>query len=96
MATFTAFGATPSSEALKNITVVIQNHKFNPAEITIQKGESITWVNEDSVGHNASGKNFNTGFLGSEQSKKLIFNEVGTFDYHCTQHRDMKGTIIVK
>lgn len=77
-------------------TVTIQDFKFNPAEFTIQKGETITWINQDSVAHTVTGKDINSGSLGKGQSFKQTFNEAGSFEYHCTPHPSMKGKIIVK
>lgn len=77
-------------------TVLIQDYKFQPAEITIQKGETITWINQDSVGHTATGKSFDSELLSKGQSFKQTFNEAGTFDYICTPHPYMKGEIHVK
>ena len=81
--------------AEKNI-VTIHEFKFNPAEITIQKGEAITWINEDSVTHTVTGTAINSGPLEKGKSFKQTFNEMGTIDYSCTQHPYMKGKVIVK
>ena len=85
----------PAPVAEKN-TVTIQDFKFSPAEITIQKGETITWINQDSAAHTVTGKEINSGSLTKGQSFKQTFNEAGVFDYHCTPHPTMKGKIIVK
>jgi plastocyanin len=77
-------------------TVLIQNYAYQPNTITIQKGETITWINMDPVGHTATGSGFDSGLFGNGQSYKHTFNEVGTFDYICTPHPYMKGKIIVK
>ena len=81
--------------AEKNI-VTIHEFKFNPSEITIQKGETITWVNEDSVTHTVTGTVINSGLLEKGKSFKQTFNETGAFDYGCTPHPYMKGKVIVK
>ncbi|NTW73130.1 MAG: cupredoxin family copper-binding protein [Eubacteriaceae bacterium] len=77
-------------------TVLIQDYKFQPSEITISMGESVTWINKDSVKHTATGDSFDSGLLGKEESFKQTFNEAGTFDYICTPHPYMKGKVIVK
>lgn len=86
---------TPVQGTEKN-TVTIQDFKFNPAEITIQKGDTITWINNDSAAHTVTGTGINSGSLEKGKSFKQTFNETGTFDYHCTPHPSMKGKIIVK
>ena len=42
----------PSSETVSgNAVVVIQNYAFNPAQLTITAGTTVTWTNKDTVGH---------------------------------------------
>lgn len=86
---------TPSEPVDEN-TVIIEDYKYQPAEITIQAGETITWINKDSVRHNAKGDSFDTGLLGKEESGEQQFDEAGTYDYHCTPHPYMKGKVIVE
>lgn len=77
-------------------TVIIQDYKFQPAEITIRKGETITWVNRDSVAHTITGENFDSGRLSTGQSFKQTFSEGGNFDYRCKPHPYMTGKIVVQ
>ncbi len=86
---------TATQVAEKNV-VTIQDFKFKPAEITIQKGETITWINEDSTPHTVTGTGINSGSLNKGQSFKQTFNDAGTFNYNCTTHPYMKGKITVK
>lgn len=86
----------PAATAPDKNTVLIQDFKFQPAEITIQKGEAVVWINKDSAGHTATGNSFDSGMLSKDQSFKQTFNEAGTFDYICTPHPYMKGKVIVK
>jgi len=75
--------------------VLIENYKYEPAEITIQVGESVTWINKDAVRHTATGDGFDSGLFGKDQSVTLVFEEAGTFEYICTPHPYMEGTVIV-
>ncbi|UWG96599.1 cupredoxin family copper-binding protein [Dehalobacter sp. DCM] len=88
-------GQSSAPEPEKN-TVLIEDYQFQPAEITIQKGEAITWIYKDAVGHTATGKSFDSGLLNQDQLYKQTFNEAGTFDYLCTPHPYMKGKVIVQ
>lgn len=83
-------------EPIDGNTVLIEDYKYQPAEITIQSGETVTWINMDSVRHNAKGDSFDTGLLGREESAEQQFNEAGTYEYYCTPHPYMKGTVIVE
>lgn len=87
-----------SASAITNVdknTVNIQGSQFSPVEITIKQGESVTWVNKDSVGHTIVGITFQSDLLGTGQSFKQIFNVAGTFEYHCSVHPSMIGKVIV-
>lgn len=76
--------------------VEIKGFAFNPPVINIKKGDSITWTNQDGVGHTATGDGFDTGILMKGESKTIAFNEVGEFRYICTPHPNMRGKIIVE
>lgn len=84
------------STALDEYTVIIEDYKFQPAEITIKSGETVTWINKDSVRHNATDGTFDTGLLGKDKSAQQQFDEAGTYDYYCTPHPYMKGKVIVE
>lgn len=83
--------------------VTIKNRAYSPAKVTIKKGTTVTWTNEDSMGHNVVTANAATGgglpttaqLLAKGEKFSHTFTEVGTFNYFCTPHPDMKGTVEV-
>lgn len=79
-------------------TVNIEGNAFNPTTITINKGETVTWQNNDSVPHRvaANDGSFDLGDQPGGAKVQFTFNIVGTFNYHCTIHSFMKGIVIVK
>jgi len=93
----TTTSATPSPTE-KSQVIDISGNKFNPAEVTVDVGTTVTWSNNDSVTHTVKGANgaINSGDLASGQNFGYTFNEPGTFEYACTIHPDMKGTVTVK
>lgn len=93
-AALSACSASPTNTPAKN-TVNIQGNAFSPAEITIKQGESITWVNKDSVGHTVVGLTFTSSLLDTGQSFTQVFASAGTFEYHCSVHPSMVGKVIV-
>jgi plastocyanin len=81
----------------KTYTVNMKNMAYNPAQITVHVGDSITWANEDSMPHTATSTgNFNTDTIPSGQSKTVTFTKAGTFDYFCIVHPNMKGIVVVQ
>jgi plastocyanin len=79
--------------------VTMESIAFKPAEITIQAGDTVTWTNEDSVGHDVTGDDFNSGSPGgiaNGETFEHTFDQAGTFDYVCTVHPGMEGTVTVE
>ena len=78
-------------------TVIISGFQFSPTPLTVTKGTTVTWQNNDSAIHTATSDSgsWNTGDIAQGATKSIIFNTTGTFAYHCTHHTSMKATIIV-
>lgn len=89
-----------STEAQETNMVDIKDFKFLPRKITVKKGTTVTWTNQDSIRHDISPMEKNDAFKGSEllgkgESYSFTFNTVGTYNYNCTPHPYMKGTVEV-
>jgi plastocyanin len=76
--------------------ISIENFSFNSAAITIDKGTTVTWTNNDSAPHQIKSDTFNSGTLSNGQSYSNTFNDSGTFNYSCAIHPSMTGSITVK
>lgn len=85
-------------DEVKTEIVEIENFAFSPDDITINIGDSITFTNNDSTAHTASGDNgeFNTGTLAAGESATITFTTAGTFNYFCAFHPSMTGTVTVE
>ena len=76
---------------------------YVPSQIIIEKGNQVTWVNEDSAFHSvtsgfydAPSDLFDSGHLDPFESYTLTFHETGIYDYFCTLHPWMQGQVIVE
>jgi len=76
--------------------VLIENHAFNPASLTIKVGDSVTWTNKDSASHNVIFADFESDLMKKEDSFTHTFDTAGTFKYICGPHPYMEGTIEVQ
>lgn len=81
--------------------VTISNFSFSPAAIKVKVGDTVTWTNQDEVGHTVTADNSSTDapasdLLSKGQSYSFTFKKAGTYTYHCTPHPYMKGTVIVE
>src|SRR4030095_11989873 len=85
----------PDNENVEHVS--IKDSAFSPASITVKKGTTVTWTNEDSVAHTVTPDQESAAFQGSGslsagESFNQTFNAVGTYTYHCTPHPHMTGT----
>lgn len=80
------------------VTVEIKDFDFFPRDLTVLAGATVTWVNRDSVPHDATSDKggWATGMLKPGQERTLVFDESGAFDYLCTIHPDMKARLVVR
>jgi plastocyanin len=80
-----------------NATVLISLASYQPSSLTVPAGTTVTWINRDVVRHTVTSDEglFDSGRLGSGESFSYTFKESGTFNYHCTIHTFMRGTVIV-
>jgi len=78
-------------------TLPINDHAFDPAQLHIASGTTLTIVNTDPEWHTATADNdlFDTGVLEAGESFEVYFEGSGTVTYHCELHPDMKGSIVV-
>ena|SRR3989344_2427510 len=79
--------------------IVIKGFAFSPKELRIKIGDVVTWSNMDSVGHTVtsdSGSELNSDLFTNGDSYSHVFNQAGTYTYHCKPHPNMKGKVIVR
>jgi len=81
----------------------IEDICYIPSEIVIEKGDSVTWLNEDSSFHTVTSgfyedptELFDSGYLDPYEYYTLTFDEIGTYDYFCTLHPWMFAQVIVE
>ena len=86
-------GASAGGEA----EITIADFAFSGAE-TVAVGDTVTVTNEDSTGHTwtASNGEFDSGTLAQGETFEFTFEEAGEFDYVCSIHPQMAGTITVE
>jgi len=76
-------------------TVQIKAMKYIPDEITVHAGDTIVWINRDTIAHDVTevNKKWASPTLAPNQSWKMAVTE--SANYYCTIHVGMKGKIIV-
>jgi plastocyanin len=76
--------------------VTIEGFAFSPGTVTVNVGDSVTWTNNDTAAHTATGSGFDTGNIADGASDSVTFQSAGTFDYACSIHPQMTGTVVVR
>jgi plastocyanin len=94
----TVLAATAVPAGAADLEVKIDNFTFNPARITVKTGTTVTWHNEDDIPHTiaSSAKLFKSKVLDTAGKFSFTFMTPGTFEYFCSLHPHMTGTIVVE
>jgi plastocyanin len=78
-------------------TVVIDGVSYSPATLTVKRGDTVTWVNKDPFPHTVTAKGaFDSKDIAAGAKWKYVARKAGTYDYICTYHPNMKGTLKVE
>ena len=78
----------------------IRNFQFEPREVRVKAGATITWTNDEG-GHTvvADNNSFSSPTLTAGKSYGRRFTRPGTYPYHCSFHGspggEMSGTVVV-
>jgi plastocyanin len=77
--------------------VHIKNFGFSPATITVKSGATVVWTNDDSIEHDVAfdGGAIASSTLGQNDTFSHTFATQGTYNYICSIHPFMHGTVVV-
>ena len=92
----TAKGATGTATD----KVEVKDFAFKPKTISVKAGTTVTWTFSDSADHTVASKSGSTEIPQSPESNAgktytHMFATAGTYDYVCTIHNSMTGTVVV-
>ena len=92
--------ATPTPEAAKEGGVSADIVNFTHQDLVVSVGTAVTWVNRDSASHTSTSRvgspgRWNSRGLRMGESFTFTFNEPGTYQYFCSIHPRMTGTVTV-
>lgn len=77
--------------------VIIDGFAFAPVTLTVPAGITVTWTNRDEEPHTvaASDGSFHSPGMGTGATFAHTFSTAGTFEYVCSIHPMMRGTVVV-
>lgn len=63
----------------------------------VESGTTVRWTNEDEDAHTVTGDNGgpNSGQIQENGTYSYTFNTPGTYPYHCANHPEMEGVVVV-
>ncbi len=73
----------------------ISGMQFSPNVIDINQGDTVRWINRDAMPHTVQGSFGTSETLNQDGRFEFVFNEAGNFDYICSVHPSMTGTVRV-
>ena len=80
-----------------NMEVHIDNFVFQPAELKIKVGTTVTWTNRDDIPHTVvSAGKFRSKTLDTDDKFTFTFTNAGDYKYFCSLHPHMTGMIKVE
>jgi plastocyanin len=77
--------------------VEIKGMQFQPAELVVNSGDTVVWINRDMVTHDVTeehNKAWTSSVMPAGASWSLVVNK--SADYYCSLHVVMKGKLLVK
>ncbi len=85
----------------QNVTVSMEDNSFDKADITVEQGTTVTWVQNGENPHTTTSYDglWDSGMMagGSGDTSSFTFDEPGTYEYYCIPHESqgMVGTVTV-
>lgn len=92
-------GATPVGTPVSDLQadVSIANLAFDPAALEVTVGTTVVWTNNEATPHTVTSSDalFDSGMLMQGDSFRHVFDTIGTYNYACSFHPQMTGTVTV-
>lgn len=77
--------------------VDISDFAFVPKVITVNVGDTVTWEHNDVAAHDVVSTGlFKSPFFERGGNFSFKFENAGTYEYYCSIHPAMRGTVVVK
>ena len=86
-----------STARAEDMEVHIDNFVFEPAQLTVKAGTTVTWTNRDDIPHTVvcAGK-FRSKTMDTDGTFSFTFTTAGEYKYFCSLHPHMTGMVKVE
>jgi plastocyanin len=87
----------PAAARAEDGAVHIDNFVFEPAQLTVKVGHTVTWTNRDDIPHTVvcAGK-FRSKTMDTDGTFSFTFAAPGEYKYFCSLHPHMTGMVKVE
>lgn len=94
----TVAGAAAGQDAGTSVAVEIIDLDYEPRTVTVAAGTEVLWTNTGVAPHTVTARDgsFTSELLQTGGQYRRVFDQAGSFEYFCTLHTDMVGTVIVE
>jgi plastocyanin len=88
----------PERSSDEPAAVRIEGFAFEPGELTVRAGTSVTWTNHDDATHSVTqnAELLDSPDLADGDTYEVTFGDAGTYEYFCKFHPAMQATITVE
>jgi plastocyanin len=87
-------GDTSASTGAQPVAVVhMTSSAYNPATLTVHVGDTVQFVNDDEIRHDVTSDVLKSGDINGGKSWTYTFAKSGTYQFVCTYHPWMHGTV---
>jgi plastocyanin len=81
----------------EDTVIHIDNFTFEPAQLTVKVGTTVTWTNRDDIPHTiVSAGKFRSKTMDTDGTFSFTFTTAGEYKYFCSLHPHMTGTVKVE
>lgn len=94
----TSSTATPGDSSSDN-EVVMRQTSFDPVEIVVPVGSTVTWTNDDTISHTTTANDgtWDSDTMSPGDTFEYTFDTAGDYEFFCSIHpSSMRGTIRVE
>ena len=85
------------SARAEDMTVHIDNFVFEPTQLTVKVGQTVTWTNRDDIPHTVvCAGNFRSKTMDTDGTFSFTFTAPGDYKYFCSLHPHMTGAVKVE
>ena len=87
----------PSAGAIGTAAINMIDNAYDPLDIEVEAGSSITWTNIGELPHTVTARDesYDSGFVTTGESWTRQYDQVGEYEYFCIIHPEMVGRVIV-